>query len=536
MEFLKATLGIELGSTRIKAVLIDESHQLAAYGSYMWENSLKDGIWTYSLDEAISGLQKCYQELRKDVLRRYGTDLITVGAIGISGMMHGYLPFNSKKELLTDYRTWRNTMTGPAAEALTELFSFNIPQRWSIAHLYQAMLNQESHVKNICYLTTLAGYIHWCLTGNFVIGVGDASGMFPIDTKLKTYDPKMLQLFREKTAKYPWVLEDILPRVLTAGKFAGMLTEEGARLLDISGTLQPGIPFCPPEGDAGTGMIASNAVTERTGNTSAGTSIFSMVVLEKPLAYVYPEIDVVTTPAGKPVAMIHCNNCTSDINSWAKLFREFGECFGITLSDSELYDTLFKKAMEGKCDCDGLLSYNYISGEWITHLDEGRPIFLRRPDSEFSLANFWRTQLYSALATLRLGMDMLQRERIQIDCMYGHGGYFKTNGVGQKLLAAAIQTPVYVMETAGEGGPWGMAILAAFLLHGKGDESLEDYLSHHVFCNEIRIGVEASADEIAGFNTFLKNYIDGFPVEKTAIETVGDRSGRIQIRLEKNNL
>ncbi len=516
----KTALGIEFGSTNIKAVLIGPDHSPIASGSHGWENRLENGIWTYSLEDVWAGLQDAYAKLAADVKARYGLRLTTVGALGFSAMMHGYIVLDQDEKLLVPFRTWRNTITGQAAEQLTDLFGFNIPQRWSIAHLDQAILNGESHVREIAYLTTLAGYVHWKLTGRKVVGVGEASGMFPIDSATNWYDREMLEKYNARIAPYgfPWKLEDILPGVLTAGEEAGVLTPEGAALLDPSGTLKPGIPVAPPEGDAGTGMCATNSVAQRTGNTSAGTSVFAMVVLEKPLSRVYPEIDMVTTPAGKPVAMVHCNNCTSDINAWVGLFREFGQMFGLNVSDNELYTKLFRKAMEGESDCGGLLSYNYYSGEPVTGLSEGRPLFVRQPDAKLTLANFMRTHLQSALAALKVGLDILAGENVRIDAMYGHGGYFKTPGVGQALLAAAIDAPVYVMSTAGEGGPWGMALLAAYLVNKDEGESLEDYLSNRVFASTGGTRLEPVAADVAGFHSFLSAYQKGLPMEEKAVE------------------
>ena len=452
IEAGQTALGIEFGSTRIKAVLVDEKNVPIASGSHEWENRLVDNIWTYTLDDIWNGLQDCYKDLAKDVKEKYDTELTTIGAMGFSAMMHGYLAFDKNDELLVPFRTWRNTITEPASEALTELFQYHIPQRWSIAHLYQAILNGEEHVKNVDFFTTLAGYVHWQLTGQKVLGVGDASGMFPIDMNTGNYNERMITQFDELVADkgFDWKLKDILPGVLTAGENAGVLTEEGAKLLDPTGTLKPGIPVCPPEGDAGTGMAATNSVAQRTGNVSAGTSVFSMVVLEKDLSKVYPELDMVTTPDGSLVAMVHCNNCTSDLNAWVGIFREFAESFGIEVDMNKLFGTLYNKALEGDADCGGLLAYNYFSGEHITGFEEGRPLFVRRPDSKFNLANFMRVHLFTSLGALKTGMDiLLKEEKVNLDKIYGHGGLFKTKGVGQGILAAAIDTPVSVMETAG---------------------------------------------------------------------------------------
>lgn len=519
----KAVLGIEFGSTRIKAVLVDEEHKPIASGAHDWENRLIDGIWTYSLDMIWSGLQDCYGKLVEDVKKQYGVTLKTLGAIGFSGMMHGYMPFDAAGELLVPFRTWRNTITGEAAAALTKEFSFNIPQRWSIAHLYQAILNGEEHVGKITYFTTLAGYIHWKLTGEKVLGVGEASGMFPIDAKTKNYNEKMLTQFDALPAvqKYPWKLGEILPKVLTAGENAGTLTAEGAKLLDVSGNLEAGIPLCPPEGDAGTGMAATNSVAVRTGNVSAGTSVFAMVVLEEDLKAVHEELDMVTTPSGDTVAMVHCNNCTSDLNAWVGLFREFAETFGMTVDMNQLFGTLYNKALEGDKDCGGLLAYNYFSGEPVTGLNEGRPMFVRKPDAHFTLANFMRTHLYASLATLKIGLDiLLKEEKVQIDRIYGHGGLFKTKGVGQGILAAAMDAPVAVMETAGEGGPWGMALLASYMIQRESGETLEHYLSEKVFGGETGSVMEPNAADVAGFDAYIAAYKKALAAERAAVETM----------------
>ena len=438
-------------------------------------------------------------------------------------MMHGYMPFNEAGELLVPFRTWRNTMTEKASEELTELFQYHIPQRWSIAHLYQAMLNQEPHVKDITFMTTLEGYVHWKLTGEKVLGVGEGSGMFPIDMEIKNYDPKCLAAFDKLAAPYgfPWKLEEILPKVLLAGEEAGRLTEEGAKLLDTTGELEAGIPFCPPEGDAGTGMVATNSIAKRTGNVSAGTSVFSMVVLEKPLSKVYPEIDLVTTPTGNLVAMVHCNNCTSDLNAWVNLFKEFAEAMGIQVDMNQLFGTLYHKAMEGDTDCGGLLAYNYFSGEHITGFEEGRPLFVRTPESKFNLANFMRVNLFTSLGALKTGMDILLKEEgVRLDKILGHGGLFKTKGVGQNLLAGAIDTPVSVMETAGEGGAWGIAVLASYLVNKEAGESLEDYLNHKVFAGQEGEEVQPDTRDVQGFNEFMVRYKAGLAIERAAVENL----------------
>jgi len=429
----KTALGIELGSTRIKAVLVGADHAPIASGSHDWENRYEHGIWTYRLEDVWTGLQDSYRKLSDDVQEKYGVTLQKIGAIGFSAMMHGYVAFDQAGNLLVPFRTWRNTMTGPAAAELTGLFQFNIPQRWSIAHLYQAILSQEAHVKDVHFLTTLAGYVHWKLTGEKVLGVGEASGMFPIDSRTNDYDARMIALFAQRIAPRgcAWKIEDILPRVLQAGDAAGVLSEAGAKLLDPTGKLQAGIPLCPPEGDAGTGMVATNSVAERTCNVSAGTSVFAMVVLEKALSKVYPEIDMVTTPSGRPVAMVHCNNCTTDLNAWIGLFREFSQALGVEVEPSRLFEMLYQKALEGDADCGELLSYNYYSGEHITHFEEGRPLFVRTPESRFTLANFMRAHLFSAVSTLKIGLDILfEQEQVKIDQVLGHGGLFKTKEVG----------------------------------------------------------------------------------------------------------
>ena len=449
IEAGKAVVGIELGSTRIKAVMIDENHQPVATGSYDWENRLDGHIWTYDLEDIWKGLKASYANMAADVKEKYGTEIKSLAGIGFSAMMHGYMAFDKEGTLLVPFRTWRNTITGQAAEELTELFQYNIPQRWSITHLYQAILNKEEHVKDVAYFTTLSGYIHWQLTGQKVLGVGDASGMFPIDPATSDFYDGMIEKFDKlvEDRGYSWKLREIMPKVLCAGDDAGCLTEEGVKLLDPTGTLQAGIPVCPPEGDAGTGMTATNSVAKRTGNVSAGTSVFAMIVLEKELSKVYTEIDMVTTPSGSPVAMAHANNCTSDLNAWVNIFKEYSEAMGMKVDMNTLFGTLYNKALEGDADCGGLLSYGYYSGENIIPIDEGRPVFIRTPNSKFNLANFMRTHLYAALGALKIGMDILvKEEHIQIDKILGHGGLFKTPGVGQRIMAAAMQAPVSVMD------------------------------------------------------------------------------------------
>lgn len=522
INFTKCSIGIELGSTRIKAVLIDEDHMPVASGDHEWENKYVNGVWTYSMEAVHSGIQDCYAALKADVKAKYGCNLTIVGAIGVSAMMHGYLPFDKGGNQLAEFRTWRNTITGEAAEELSELFGFNIPQRWSIAHLYQAILNKEEHVPEITYLTTLAGYIHWKLTGRKVMGIGEASGMFPIDSSALDYDNDMVEKFGSliSARSLGWKLRDILPQVLSAGENAGYLTEEGALMLDPEGDLKAGIPVAPCEGDAGTGMTATNSVRVRTGNVSAGTSDFAMIVTEKALG-VHREIDMVTTPSGMPVAMVHCNNCTSDINAWAGIFAEFAEMMGIKADKGELFTKLFRKSLEGDPDCGGLLSYNYFSGEGVTDFNEGRPIFVRVPDASFNLANFMRTHILSALATLKIGLDILKKEEnVEVDKLYGHGGFFKTPEVGQRMLSAAACAPVSVMETAGEGGPYGMALLAAYMINRGEGESLEDYLDNKVFAGSSVNTIIADESDIAGFNVFLTRYKKALPVEQAAINTM----------------
>ncbi|QNK42164.1 xylulokinase [Caproicibacter fermentans] len=513
------SLGIELGSTKIKAALLTEDFIPAASGSHDWESSYENGVWTYSLEDVWDGLRHCYRNLACDVLDRYGVELTTVGCIGFSGMMHGYLPFDRNGLLLTPFRTWQNTATGPAAKELSELFQFNVPQRWSVAHLYQAVLNEEPHVKNLAFLTTLAGYVHWQMTGRKVLGIGDASGMFPIDSGTCDYDAGMLTKFQEKvSSRYSWKLKDLLPRVLLAGEDAGTLTEEGAKKLDPSGRLRAGIPVCPPEGDAGTGMAATNSVTARTGNVSAGTSIFSMVVLERPLTDHYPEIDLVATPAGVPVAMVHCNNCTGDMNLWAELLGEFAEMMGIPAGLDEIYPAFYRKALEGDPDCGGLLLYNYLAGEPVAGVAEGRPMLIRSPKSRFSLANFCRANIYAALAALKLGMDLLAKENVQIDRLTGHGGLFRHAGAGARFLAAAVNAPVSTMETAAAGGPYGMALLAAYSIRRKKGESLEEFLSTRVYAGIKTVTTWPDPADAKGFEQFLKNFKAGLAAEKAAAE------------------
>lgn len=519
MNSMKTYLGIEFGSTRIKAILIDEDSRVVASGAHDWENRLENGIWTYTLEDIRLGLQDAYATLAKDYADKYGEQLTKIGGMGFSAMMHGYMAFNANGELLVPFRTWRNTITGEASAKLSELFGFNIPQRWSIAHLYQAILNKEEHVPEISYVLTLAGYIHYMLTGKRVLGVGEASGMFPIDSETGKFDAGMIAKFDEliKPCGFSWNLESVLPGVLNAGEAAGTLTEEGAKFIDPTGTLQAGIPVCPPEGDAGTGMVATNSVRVKTGNVSAGTSVFAMIVLDKPLSKLYPEIDMVTTPSGKPVAMVHCNNCSTDLDAWMRIFSEFAELSGHPIKKPALYDMLLMNAMNGDPDCGGMVSCNYFSGEHITHFEEGRPMLLRTPDSNFTLANLIRNNLFSALSTLKIGLDILMAENVEIDSILGHGGYFKTKGVGQKLLAAAMNTPVSVMETAGEGGAWGMAVLAQYMVLGAG-ETLEDYLDSRVFADMKAVTEAPDKKDVDGFNAYIERYRRMLAAEKAAVE------------------
>jgi sugar (pentulose or hexulose) kinase len=519
----KTYLGIEFGSTRIKGVLTDAAGTPLAAGSFEWENQYADGIWTYSMDMVWKGLQACYQELIADVKKQYDVTLKKLGGMGVSAMMHGYLAFDEAGNLLVPFRTWRNTITEEAAEKLTKEFHYNIPQRWSISHLYQAMLNKEEHVKDVAFFTTLAGYVHWKLTGEKVLGVGDASGMFPIDRKTGDYDQVMVEKFNALVERegYSWKLQDIIPKSLSAGEKAGELTKEGAALLDVSGNLKPGVPVCPPEGDAGTGMVATNSVAPRTGNVSAGTSVFAMIVLEKELGSVYPEIDLVTTPDGALVAMVHCNNCTSDLNAWVNIFDEFATAIGAPIDKNQLFSVLYNKAMEGDRDCGGLLSYNYFSGEPVTGFEEGAPLFVRKAENRFNLANLMRTHLYSSLAALKVGLDLLfENEKVEVDQMLGHGGLFKTQGVGQRIAAAAMNTPVSVMETAGEGGAWGIALLAGYMQEKEDGESLEDYLNNRIFAGQTGSQVEPDPADVEGFRAFMERYKAGLAIERAAVDNM----------------
>ena len=514
-------LGIEFGSTRIKAILIDDEFNVLATGSYDWENKLVDGYWTYSIDDIWHGLQSAYKSLNDECENKFSSKITSLSAIGFSAMMHGYLAFDKDDNLLVPFRTWRNTTTAQAARELTRVFNFNIPQRWSIAHLYQAILNNEEHVKDISYITTLAGYVHYKLTGKKALGIGDASGMFPIDSDINDYNQEMLEKFSnlETINRFDWNIKDILPKVLLAGENAGTLSEDGAKLLDPSATLKAAALMCPAEGDAGTGMVATNSVAQRTGNISAGTSIFSMIVLEKQLSRVYEEIDMVTTPTGKPVAMVHCNNCCTDLDYWVKLFIEFSSLSGNNLTKGEIYDLLYNEALKGDSDCGKIVSINYFSGEPVTGFLQGRPMVLRSENSNFNLANFMRTHIYSAVATLKIGMEILEEENVDIDKLMGHGGLFKTKYVGQKLMAGAMKTPVSVLSTAGEGGAWGIAVLASYAKNNFG-LPLEEFLDKKVFSKYEISTVEPDINDVNGFEKYITLYKKSLAVEKSAVENI----------------
>lgn len=515
----RAVLGVELGSTRIKAVLTTRDGAVLASGAHDWENQLVDGVWTYPLEAVETGLQACVAALRADVERRHGVPLTRLGALGVSAMMHGYLAFDADGELLVPFRTWRNTTTGPAAERLTEVLGQNIPLRWSVAHLYQAVLDDEPHVGRIASLTTLAGYVHRRLTGRHVLGVGDASGMFPVDPATKDYDDELLARFDALVADRGIRLRDLLPEVLVAGQEAGRLTPEGAAFLDPTGGLEPGVPLAPPEGDAGTGMVATNAVAPRTGNVSVGTSIFAMVVLEKPLERVHHELDLVTTPAGDLVAMVHCNNGASELGAWAEVLGRFATALGSPAEPDAVFGAMLREALEGEPDGGGLVAYNYLSGEPITGLVEGRPLLVRTPGSRFTLANLVRAQVYGAFGTLSLGMRVLASEGVRIDSLLAHGGLFRTAGVAQRFLAAAVGAPVAVTSTAGEGGPWGMAVLAAYL-EAAGEQDLQTFLATRVFADAQVDVVEPDPEDVAGYATFLERYEAGLAVERAATEAI----------------
>ena len=515
----ETVLGIEFGSTRIKSILIGEDYNPLASGGFEWENSLTDGIWTYPLEQIREGLQVCYSNLARDVRDRYGVNLSRIRALGVSAMMHGYMVFDRAGNQLTPFRTWRNNITGPASAELTDLFNYPIPQRWSIAHIYQAVLDHEDHVKDIAFMTTLAGYIHWKLTGRKVVGIGDASGMFPIDLKTKDFNMNLCTLFDThiKDRNFGWQLKEILPEVLSAGEEGGVLTEEGALLLSPSGTLNAGVPVCPPEGDAGTGMAATNSVAVRTGNVSAGTSVFAMIVLEKELKKAHHEVDLVTTPDGNLVGMAHSNNCSSDYDAWINLFGEAMEVLGKEVSKPVLYDTLLRQALKGDPDGGGLLSYGYVSGEHITGFTEGRPLFVRSSEGRFNLPNFMRTHLFTSLCALRTGLNVLfYEEGVRVDEIKGHGGFFKSPEVGQKIMAAATGIPVSTLKTAGEGGAWGMALLAAFMIRKDKNLTLPDFLSH-VFEGSIQEAVTPDPEDVKGFEKFFERYHKGLAIEKAAV-------------------
>lgn len=522
IEHGRTVLGIELGSTRIKSVLTDLETNVLAVGSFEWENQILDGIWTYSLEDVWKGLQGSYQNLKEQVKGQYGAELTKIGAIGISAMQHGYMVFDRAENQLVPFRTWRNTITKEASEELMDLFHYPIAQRWSIAHLYQAVLNGEPHVPRIAFMTTLAGYVHWKLTGRKAVGLNEASGMFPIDLKTRNFNSTMIGKFQEaiRGKGYPWKLGDILPEIVDVGENAGELTEKGARLLDPSGTLEAGIPFCPPEGDGGTGMVATNSIRPCTGNISSGTSVFAMLVLEKELSRVYPEIDQVVTPDGHLVAMVHCNNLTSDLNSWIGLFREFAEAAGLQIKREDIFRILYNKAMEGEPDGGGMLAYNYLSGEHITGLEEGRPMFIRTPESRFDLANFMKTNLYASLGTIKIGMDILAAEGVKVDVIVGHGGFFKTKGTTQKIMADALEVPVKVMATAGEGGAWGIAVLASYMICRELGETLADYLEQKVFRGAEGTVIQPDGGESRGFCTFMERFRAGLDIERTAVEKI----------------
>lgn len=518
----KTSLGIEMGSTRIKAVLIDDNNRPIATGGHDWENELCDGIWIYRLENVWTGLQACFRSLSDKIMNRFGIRLRRVGAIGISGMMHGYIVLNSKGEQLAPFRTWRNTNSERAAGILTKEFAFNIPIRWTIAQLYQSVLEDMEHVRDIDFLSTLSGYVHWCLTGKKVVGIGEASGIFPVDTNSLNYNSKMIMQFDElvRDKNYSWKLIDIMPKVLIAGEAAGELTPEGALLLDPTGGLESGIPMCPPEGDAGTGMVATNSITEHTGNVSAGTSSFAMVVLDKDFDEPIREIDIINTPVGKQVAMVHCNNCTTDLDAWVRIFKESIESMGFHFKKSELYDMLYNKAIDADVDCGKLLAYNYVSGEPVTNINEGRPLFIRAADSRFTLANFMRTMLFSTIASLRVGMDILEQKQVTLEQITGHGGYFKTEKVGQRFMAAALRVPVVVLESAGEGGAWGIALLASYMRNKEKGEELEDFLENKVFMESGGLKIEPRKEDIKSFELFMEQYKRGLELENKAAQVI----------------
>lgn len=520
IEIGDTALGMEFGSTRIKAILLNREHQILAAGTYEWENRLVNGIWSYSLEEIKKGMQGCYLDLKSNIQEKYNLTLHRIGAMGISAMQHGYMVFDRDNHLLVPFRTWRNTITGVASKELTELFEFPIPQRWSIAHLYQAMLNHEEHVKDIYSLTTLAVYVHWQLTGNRVAGLNEASGMFPVDSDTLQYDSTMEEIFDKLAhdAGYQWDIEQLLPDIIPVGELAGELTEAGARLLDPAGDLQPGVPFCPPEGDGATGMISTNSIRPGTGNLSAGTSAFAMLVLKEKLSRVHSEIDQVVTPEGYQVGMVHCNNCTSDLNAWIQIFRECLQLYNIQIDTDDLYRVLYQSALEGDTDCGGLMAYNHFSGEHILGITEGRPMLIRTPDSRFNISNFMRVNLYSAVAAVKIGMDiLLKEEHVQVDEIIGHGGFFKTKEVTQKIVADMLQVPITVLETAGEGGAWGMAILASYMVYKKEQEKLSDYLENSVFTGQKGTTVYPEKQLEAQIEEFMDYYKRGLKVEKAVL-------------------
>ncbi|MBQ3412676.1 MAG: ATPase [Oscillospiraceae bacterium] len=521
--FDKLYMGVEFGSTRIKAVLIDDNQEPIANGVHDWENRFEGGYWTYHLEDFWEGMQDAFSDLKRDFKEKYGQDLRNIAAIGVSAMMHGYLAFDGNDELVAPFRTWRNTTTGPAAEELTALFNFNVPQRWSVSHLYQAILNKEERVDQIKFMTTPAGYVHWKLTGKKVLGLGDASGMFPIDSSTMRFDAEMEKKFNDLLKKndLPYTIKDIFPEILTAGDNAGLLTAEGALLLDPTGELKPGIPFCPPEGDAGTGMVATNSVSERTGNISAGTSIFAMTVLENPLKAVHPEIDMVTTPDGKPVAMVHCNTCSTEIDEWIRLFKGMFDRLGVEVSLNDLYQAVFSSSLEGEKDAGGLFFFNYFSGEPVVGSDKGTPALFRRVDSDFSLQNVCRALIFSAFSTLAVGMRILDDEGVKIDKMFGHGGLFKTTDAGQRLLSGGLNVPISVMSTAGEGGPWGMAILAQYMIRKEVGETLGEYLNNKVFATSNVKSVNPATEDVEGFKKYIETYCKLLPAENLAADVLG---------------
>lgn len=506
----KYSLGIELGSTRIKAVLVDEHNKPVSKGEDTWAASFENGIWTYDISRAWDGLKTALKAIsHRD----------EIGAVGISGMMHGYLVFDENWNLLVPFRTWQNTITAQAAAELTEKLEFNIPQRWSAAHLYQALLNKEAHVPQIAHVTTLSGWVHYMLTGVNAVGLGEASGMFPIDSNTMDFDESKVQIFDALASQHGLKrpLREVFPKVLNAGEIAGVLSEDGYARLE--GLLPRGVCFAPPEGDAGTGMVATNAVGAGTGNVSAGTSIFAMLVMEKSLGRVYEEIDMVTTPAGKPVAMVHCNNCTGDMNAWVNILEDSATLFGAAPDKNELYTKLYELALQGDADCGGVITCNYLAGEGITHMDSGRPLVIRRPDSKFTLPNFLRSQLYSTMATLHLGMRILETEDVKINFLTGHGGLFKTPVVGQRFMAAACNAAVTCMETAGEGGPFGMALLASYMQHKSEDETLEEFLQHRVFAQAKSTTLAPVQEDVDGFRTYMENYEAMLQTELKAVES-----------------